>query len=127
MLTEPLLSCLRRPPGGGYAVLHYFAALEDKNASKSAGVSISASGAPSQSRLEWQLPDSTAQTVDMPENTLVVFEGSRVRHRVTSTGPGDLRVILSMTYCDDPHTGYLKELVRRVKDTAFFGIRAIWD
>jgi hypothetical protein len=90
-------------------------------------VNRSASGGPSQSRLERQLPDGTAQTVDMRENTLVVFEGSRVRHRVTPTAPGDLRVILSMTYCDDPHTGYFKELVRRLKDTAFFGIRAIWD
>ena len=81
----------------------------------------------SHSQLERQLPDSTAQTIDMPEGTLIVFEGNRVRHRVTPTAAGDLRVVLSMTYCDDPRIGRVKELARRVKDTAFFGMRALWD
>ena len=87
----------------------------------------SARGGLSQGRLERQLPDGTAQAIDMPEGALVVFEGKRVRHRVTPIAEGDLRVILSMTYCDDPRISRVKELARRVKDTAFFGIRALWD
>jgi len=90
-------------------------------------VNRSTGGGASHSRLERQLPGGTAQTIDMPENTLVLFEGARVRHRVTPIAGGDLRVVLSMTYCDDPRISRVKELARRVKDTAFFGMRALWD
>jgi len=90
-------------------------------------VNRSAGGGLSQGRLERQLPDGTAQAIDMPEGALVVFEGNRVRHRATPIVEGDLRVILSMTYCDDPRISRVKEVARRVKDTAFFGIRALWD
>jgi hypothetical protein len=90
-------------------------------------VNRAAAGGRSHSRLERQFPDGKTQVIDMPENTLVVFEGSRVRHRATPTSLGDLRVILSMTYCDDPRISYIKALARRFKDTAFFGLRALWD
>ena len=73
-------------------------------------------------RLERQLADGTVRTIDMPE-----FEGARVRHRATPIAVGDLRVILSMTYCDDPRISRTKEVARRVKDTAYYGIRALWD
>jgi hypothetical protein len=39
----------------------------------------------------------------------------------------DLRVVLSMTYCDDPRISWVAELARRVTDTAYYGIRALWD
>jgi hypothetical protein len=32
-----------------------------------------------------------------------------------------------MTYCDDPRISRTKELARRAKDTAYYGIRALWD
>lgn len=32
-----------------------------------------------------------------------------------------------MTFATDPRTGVVKEVARRVKDTAFFGLRALWD
>jgi 2-oxoglutarate-Fe(II)-dependent oxygenase superfamily protein len=35
-------------------------------------------------------------------NTLVVFEGARVRHKVTPVDAGEQRLVLSMTYCTDP-------------------------
>jgi len=84
-------------------------------------------GGPSASRLERQRCDGTAETIDTSENTLVVFEGARVRHRATATADGDLRIILSMTYCTDPRIGSFREAIRRVKDTAFYGIRALRD
>jgi hypothetical protein len=59
-------------------------------------------------------------------NTLVVFEGARVRHLVTPILAGERRLMLSMTYCTDARSYWWQGLSRRVKDTAFFGIRALW-
>jgi hypothetical protein len=90
-------------------------------------VNRAAGGGLSHARLERQHPDGRIELLDMPENTLVAFEGARVRHRVTPTAHGDLRLVLSMTYCDDPRIHPVKEAARRVKDTAFYGPRALWD
>lgn len=67
------------------------------------------------------------ESINTSPNTLVVFEGASVLHRASPTAEGDLRIMLSMTYCADPRTNWLKELARRFKDTAFYGIRALWD
>ena len=65
-------------------------------------------------------------SVRTPPNTLVVFEGARVLHKVTPIEAGEKRVILSMTYCTDPRASLIQGIVRRVKDMAFFGIRSLW-
>jgi hypothetical protein len=90
-------------------------------------VNRSQQGGLSSSRFERQLPDGSVQSIDTSENTLVVFEGVRVRHRATASAEADLRVILSMTYCADPRISSTREFLRRIKDTAFYGIRALWD
>lgn len=90
-------------------------------------VNQSASGGLSASRLQQQMTDGAVRTFNTGANTLVLFEGARVRHRATATVEGDLRIILSMTFATDPRTGIAKEMIRRVKDTAFFGLRALWD
>jgi hypothetical protein len=59
-------------------------------------------------------------------NTLVVFEGARVRHMVTPIHEGERRLVLSMTYCTDPRSTWWQGASRRLKDTAFFGVRALW-
>jgi len=59
-------------------------------------------------------------------NTVVVFEGARIHHKVTPILAGERRLILSMTYCTDPSSRWWKGASRRLKDTAFFGIRALW-
>jgi hypothetical protein len=59
-------------------------------------------------------------------NTLVVFEGACVRHRVTPIRAGERRIVLSMTYCTDPRSWWWQGWSRRLKDTAFFGLRALW-
>lgn len=61
-----------------------------------------------------------------PPNTLILFEGARVLHKVTRLGEDELRVILSMTFCTDPRASALKGALRRCKDTAFYGVRALW-
>jgi len=64
--------------------------------------------------------------VPTPPNTFVLFEGAYVLHRVTPLANGERRIILSMTYCTDVQTTRLKDLQRRVKDIAYFGLRALW-
>jgi len=60
-----------------------------------------------------------------PPNTLVVFEGVHVCHRVSPLSDSERRIILSMTLCTDSSTTPLKDLERRIKDTAYFGLRAL--
>jgi len=64
--------------------------------------------------------------IDTPENTLVVFEGQRVVHRVSPAAAGDQRIVLSMTFNVDPRISFTREIKRRIKDTAFFGVRVLW-
>jgi len=66
------------------------------------------------------------RTIAAPANTMVLFEGARVLHKVTPIRDGERRVVLSMTYCTDPRNSVLQGIARRIKDTAFFGIRALW-
>jgi hypothetical protein len=64
--------------------------------------------------------------VRTPPNAAVVFEGARIRHKVTPIDAGEQRLMLSMTYCTDPRALWWQSISRRLKDTAFFGIRALW-
>lgn len=65
-------------------------------------------------------------TVDSSENTFIVFEGAHIRHKATPSAAGDLRIVLSMTFNTDPRISVVGETLRRVKDTAFFGLRVLW-
>jgi hypothetical protein len=65
--------------------------------------------------------------VPTAENTLVVFEGARVLHRATPVEEGDRRVMLSVTLRTDPPIRLLRELIRRLKDTAYHGPRVLVD
>ena len=59
-------------------------------------------------------------------NMLTAFEGACVRHKATPVEAGELRLVLSMTYCTDPRARWWQGISRRVKDTAYFGVRALW-
>ena len=65
--------------------------------------------------------------VETPPDTLIVFEGARVLHKVTPIEAGERRIVLSMTFCADNRHSMLQEAMRRIKDTAFFGPRALWS
>jgi hypothetical protein len=67
------------------------------------------------------------EAISTPANTLVVFEGARVLHKLTPIRAGERRVVLSMTYCTDPRNSAIREAARRIKDVAFFGMRALWS
>jgi hypothetical protein len=64
--------------------------------------------------------------IPTPPNTLVVFEGAHIMHRATKLGPDQKRVLLSMTFCTDPRAPWHRAVMRRCKDTAYYGIRALW-
>lgn len=64
--------------------------------------------------------------VATPPNRLILFEGAKVRHKVTPIGEGERRAVWSMTYCTDPRNSAFQGVARRVKDTAFFGLRSLW-
>lgn len=66
------------------------------------------------------------RVIPTPPNAMIVFEGAKVRHKVTPIAEGEKRVIWSMTYCADARNSRLQGIARRVKDTSFFGLRALW-
>lgn len=64
--------------------------------------------------------------VATPPNRLILFEGAKVRHKVTPISEGERRAVWSMTYCTDPRNSAFQGVARRMKDTAFFGLRSLW-
>jgi hypothetical protein len=85
------------------------------------------SGGVSGSRLMRKDEAGNAIDVETPENSLVLFEGARVLHRVSPADAGDLRIVLSMTFNTERRISRLGEFLRRCKDTAFYGLRVLWD
>lgn len=70
--------------------------------------------------------DGEDREIPTPPNTLVVFEGAHVLHKATPIAEGERRILLSMTFATDPGSSIAQGIARRVKDTAFFGVRALW-
>ncbi len=70
--------------------------------------------------------DNTETIVPTTPNSLVLFEGAKVRHGVTPLAQGECRVIMSMTYCVNPSATRTQTVQRRFKDIAYFGLRALW-
>ena len=66
------------------------------------------------------------QVIAGKPNTLIVFEGAKVLHKVTRLAPNETRIILSMTFATTPQASFVTAVARRIKDVAFFGIRALW-
>lgn len=86
-----------------------------------------AEGGLSKSELEYKPLSGGEQPCPTPANSLVLFEGNQIVHRATPLGEGEERIIFSMTYCTNPQLVWYKEIARRIKDTAFYGIRTLWD
>ena len=66
------------------------------------------------------------QYITAAPNTLIMFEGNKVYHRVTPIEENERRVVMSMTFCTEPSSSWPQAVSRRIKDTAFFGLRALW-
>ncbi|MDG4554361.1 MAG: hypothetical protein P9E24_08950 [Candidatus Competibacter sp.] len=71
--------------------------------------------------------DEREVAVPTPPNILIVFEGAKVFHKVTRLEKNELRILLSMTFCTQPRASLLKGAIRRFKDMAYFGVRALWS
>jgi hypothetical protein len=70
--------------------------------------------------------DGREVEINTAPNTLVLFEGAVVRHKVTPIEAGERRIVLSMTCCTDPRADLWQAIARRFKDTAYYGVRALW-
>lgn len=79
----------------------------------------------SHARLSAKL-DGVETGVATPPGTLVVFEGTKVLHKASPIKAGERRILMSMTFCSDSRSSWLQAIARRIKDTAFFGVRALW-
>jgi 2OG-Fe(II) oxygenase superfamily len=90
-------------------------------------INRSENGGLSASNLMRKRPDGGEEVVFAGENDLVLFEGTRIWHKVSPVKAGDVRVILSMTFNTDRKISLFWELARRAKDTAFYGLRVLWD
>jgi hypothetical protein len=89
-------------------------------------VNRSAEGGPSASTLVYRDAGGEEVEVDTSENSFVIFEGAKVLHLATPTQPGDLRIMLSMTFNTMTKITLFRKLKRRIKDTAFFGLKVLW-
>lgn len=87
----------------------------------------SAEGGIATGKLMRKTSNKIAEVIDTSENTLVLFEGAKVLHRATRVKKGESRIMLSMTFCTNPRIGYGNELIRRIKDIAYYGPRALVD
>ena len=83
-------------------------------------------GSISSTRFQVRAASGDIREFATPPNALLIFEGAKVLHKATPLGPGERRIVLSMTYCTDPRASVLQGIARRIKDTAFFGPRALW-
>jgi hypothetical protein len=80
---------------------------------------------PSSSHTEAVLDGRPNSVLDRP-GTLIVFEGARVLHRATALADGERRILMAMTMTSDPRNHWWQGLLRRGKDMAYFGPRALW-
>ncbi|MGE3245036.1 MAG: 2OG-Fe(II) oxygenase [Beijerinckiaceae bacterium] len=74
----------------------------------------------------WARAGGREFAIATPPNRYILFEGAVVHHKVTPVAEGERRLVLSMTFCVDPRNFWWQGAARRIKDTAFFGLRALW-
>ncbi|HEY1609422.1 MAG TPA: 2OG-Fe(II) oxygenase [Paraburkholderia sp.] len=84
-------------------------------------------------KLEYELhtrDDSRADepgAVRYPPGALVLFDGDRLRHRVTPAAEGDMRVSLTFEYVTNPNMRPWRRFVSNMKDAiAYFGFRQVF-
>jgi alkylated DNA repair dioxygenase AlkB len=84
-------------------------------------------------RLDYELhtrdeskPDQ-AGSVQYPPGSLVLFDGDKVRHRVTPSAEGEFRVSLTFEYVTNPNMRPWRRFISNMKDAiAYFGFRQVF-
>jgi hypothetical protein len=84
-------------------------------------------------RLDYELHTRTpgAQAVpgsiQYPPGALVLFDGDKLRHRITPMGPGEMRVSLTLEYVTDARMRPFRRFISNMKDAiAYFGFRQVF-
>jgi hypothetical protein len=66
-------------------------------------------------------------SLQIPTGGLVVFDGDKLRHRITPLGEGEMRVSLTFEYVTDPRMHPWWRLISNMKDAfAYFGFRQVF-
>jgi alkylated DNA repair dioxygenase AlkB len=66
-------------------------------------------------------------SVQYPPGALVLFDGDKLRHRVTPAAEGEMRVSLTFEYVTDPNMRPWRRFVSNMKDAiAYFGFRQVF-
>jgi hypothetical protein len=69
-----------------------------------------------------------AGSVQIPAGGLVVFDGDKLRHRITPLRDGEMRVSLTFEYVTDPRMHPWWRLISNMKDAfAYFGFRQVFQ
>ena len=59
--------------------------------------------------------------------TLVLFNGDKLRHRITPAGKGDLRIVLTLEFVSDTNMSPFLKFVSNMKDSiAYFGFKNVF-
>lgn len=67
-------------------------------------------------------------SMQIPAGGLVVFDGDKLRHRITPLGDGEMRVSLTFEYVTDPRMHPWWRLISNMKDAfAYFGFRQVFQ
>jgi aryl carrier-like protein len=70
---------------------------------------------------------TVAGSVRYPPGGLVLFDGDKLRHRVTPLAPGEIRVSLTFEYVTDPRMSAWWRVISNMKDAvAYFGLRQVF-
>ena len=83
--------------------------------------------------LEYELHSKSAEqknekgAVALNPGTIVIFNGDRIRHRVTPAQEGETRIALTLEYVTDTHMTVFQKFVSNMKDSlAYFGFRQVF-
>ncbi|AOJ65632.1 2OG-Fe(II) oxygenase [Burkholderia ubonensis] len=72
------------------------------------------------------VPDEPG-TVQIADGGIVLFDGDKLRHRVTPLGQNEMRVSLTFEYVTDPGMRPWKRFISNMKDAiAYFGFRQVF-
>jgi hypothetical protein len=84
-------------------------------------------------RLDYQLHTReagvamVAGSVQIPPGGMVFFDGDKLRHRITPSAQGELRVSLTFEYLTDPRMHPWRRVISNMKDAvAYFGFRQVF-
>ncbi|SDO90838.1 hypothetical protein SAMN04488595_1036 [Ralstonia sp. 25mfcol4.1] len=84
-------------------------------------------------RLDYELhtrnPDIADEpgSVQIPPGGIVLFDGDKLRHRITPAGPNEIRVSLTFEYVTDPGMRPWLRFISNMKDAvAYFGFRQVF-